>query len=63
MAVDAASLVLLRPYGDYWEAGRDFLGLLRDMQYRGKLNGEENASYFIPAGANINNTLSNFLFW
>lgn len=63
MALTVADLVLLRQNGDYWEAARDFLALLRDMQYRGKGSGEENQSYFVPAGANINNTLTNFIFW
>ncbi|PNH09169.1 hypothetical protein TSOC_004214, partial [Tetrabaena socialis] len=48
--MDTVDLLLLRKTGDYWEAARAYLALLKDMQMRGRLNGEQNASYF-PGGS------------
>lgn len=54
-------LQLLRKNGQYWEANRDYLAMLKDMQCRGRLNGEQNQNYLIPSSADITTTLIIFL--
>jgi len=52
---------LLRKDGIYWEANRSYIAMLKDMQYRGRMNGEQAPSYYIPSTAEIRKTIIIFI--
>ncbi len=59
--MNLVDLQLLRKNGSYWEANRDYLALLKDMQSRGRLSGELNYNCVLPPGADVTATTQVFL--
>jgi hypothetical protein len=59
--MNLTDLQLLRRNGSYWEANADYLSLLKDMAFRGRMSGELNASYTVPPGADVRDTYRLFL--